>query len=95
MKRGASTSIATSALGGRPQTPRQSATVMPLVNVACRLDVDRDALGDDQRRIDRRRDGERIVHGEDARAGAFLHRLEIVARRIVEKAQQRRRVRQA
>ena len=60
-----------------------------------RLDVDRNALGADQRRIDRRRDGERVVHGEDARAGEFLHRLEIVARRIVEEAQQRRRARQA
>ena len=40
---GASASTATSTFGGRPQTPRQSVTVSPVVSVPAELDVDGDA----------------------------------------------------
>ena len=62
---------------------------------SCGLDVHRGGARFDERRIERDRDRERVVHGEDALAQYFFHALEIEARRIFKEARQLRPMRLA
>ena len=59
---------------------------------AARLDVNRQRLRRHEARVERDRDGERIVHHQGAGAPARAHQLEIMLRGVAEKLGQRRAV---
>jgi hypothetical protein len=60
---GSSASVATWTLAGLPGRVRKSHTVRPADSSAFTLDIDRDELGRQDRRVDDGADGESVVDG--------------------------------